>query len=180
MNRGTLFSLGDTGRPEDCVVRIVNLHYEADSKDVHEFFGVNFTILDFIRGVICKTSKNTVGYVLLATEQERIDAQSLSGRRILDREVKILRAQSGFRSEFPLIEIGASTNEFHAVSSSGDRLLTPLNDNHGAVFTVRELRNEAPPAIGDVDVFPSLGTAVTPRMPSRTLTIAASHKQPAQ
>jgi hypothetical protein len=97
MNRGTYLSLGDTGRPEDRVVRIVNLHYEADSGDVHDFFGMSYTIVDFIRGVNPKTNKNTVGYVMFATEQERIDAQALSGRHILDREVKILPAQGGFR-----------------------------------------------------------------------------------
>lgn len=99
MNRGTHLSLGDIGRPEDRVVRIVNLHYEADSKDVHDFFGNGFTVLDFIRGVNPKTNKNTVGYVLLATEQERIDARARSGREILDREVNVIPAQGGFCSE---------------------------------------------------------------------------------
>ena len=90
--------LGDTGRPEDRVVRIVNLHYEADGKNVRRFLGDSFTVIDFTRGVNTKTNKNTVGYVLLATEQQRIDAQTLSGS-ILDREVKVVPAQTGFRSK---------------------------------------------------------------------------------
>lgn len=68
MNRGTNLSLGDIGRAEDRVVRIVNLHYEADCGDVQDFFGESYTINDFIRRVNLKTSKNTVGYVLFATE----------------------------------------------------------------------------------------------------------------
>lgn len=101
MNR-THLTLGDTGRPEDRVVRIVNLHYEATGKDVRDFFGDGFTVIDFMRGVNPKTNKNTVGYVLLATEQERIDAQALSGSKILDRGVKVIPAQSGFRGRCPL------------------------------------------------------------------------------
>ena len=99
MNRGTQLTLGDIRRPEDRVVRIVNLHYEADSGDIHDFFGNDYTIIDFVRAVNAKSKKNTIGYVLFATEQERLDAQSLSGRRILNREVTVLPAQSGFSGE---------------------------------------------------------------------------------
>ena len=101
MNRGTHLTLGDTGRPGDRIVRIFNLQYEADGDDFHKFFGNNFTIVDFIRGVNPKTNKNTVDYVLFAIEQEHINAQTLSGRQILDREVKVLPAQGGFCSEYP-------------------------------------------------------------------------------
>lgn len=99
MCRGTQFALGDTGRPEDRVVRIVNLHYEADSDDVHDFFGDDYTIVDFIRAVNSKSNKNTIGYVLFATEQERVNAQTLSGQYLLDREIKVMPAQSGFRGK---------------------------------------------------------------------------------
>ena len=95
----THLTLGDTGRPEDRVIRIVNLHYEADSKDVRNFFGNGFTVIDFMRGVNTKTIENTVGYVLLATEQQCIDAQTLSGGKIFDREIKVIPAQTGFRSK---------------------------------------------------------------------------------
>jgi hypothetical protein len=101
MNR-THLGLGDTGRPENRVIRIVNLHYEAGSGDVRDLFGDDFTVIDFMRGVNPKTNKNTVGYVLLAIEQERINAQALSGSNILDREVKVIPAQGGFRSKCPL------------------------------------------------------------------------------
>lgn len=102
MNRGTQLTLGDTGSPGNRVVRIVNLHCEADRHDIRKFFGDDFTIVDFIRVVNPKTNKNTVGYVFLATEQERTNAQALSGRQILDREVKVLPARSGFRSKYSL------------------------------------------------------------------------------
>lgn len=104
MNRGTHLALGDTGRAENRVVRILNLHYQADDNDIHKFFGDEFTIVDFIRGVNPKTNKNTVGYVLFATEQERIDAQALSNRHILGREVIILPAQGGFQSTYHLAQ----------------------------------------------------------------------------
>ncbi|KAF1925107.1 uncharacterized protein M421DRAFT_8191 [Didymella exigua CBS 183.55] len=77
MNR-TPPALGDTGHPEDRVIRIVNLCHEADGENVRDFFGDDFTVIDFMRGV---------KYVLLATEQERINAQALSGGKILDREL---------------------------------------------------------------------------------------------
>lgn len=109
MNRGTHFTLGDIGRPEDRVVRIVNFHYEADVEDVRKFFGNNFTIVDFVRSINTKTHKNTVGYVLFATEQERIDAQVLSGDKILDREVKVLPAHGGFRGKYLLIWSGETS-----------------------------------------------------------------------
>lgn len=101
MNRGTAFILGDTGRSEHRVVRVLNLHFEARGADIHNFFGDDFTIVDFIRGINPKTNKNTVGYVLFATEQERINSQTLSGRKLLDREVKIVPAVSGFSSKEP-------------------------------------------------------------------------------
>lgn len=104
MNRGTQLTLGATGRPEDRVVRIVNLHYEADNDNVRDFFGDDYSIIDFIRAVNAKSKKNTIGYVLFATEQERINAQMLSGRHILDREVTVVPAQSGFRGEQLLIQ----------------------------------------------------------------------------
>ena len=57
MNRGTHFTLGDIGRPEDRVVRIVNFHYEADVDDVRKFFGNNFTIVDFVRSINTKDAQ---------------------------------------------------------------------------------------------------------------------------
>lgn len=98
MDRGTHLAVGDIGRAEDRVVRIVNLHYEAGRDEIIHFFGNNYTIVDFIRGINPKTNKNSVGYVLFATEQERINAQILSGRRLLGCEVKVLHAQGGFLS----------------------------------------------------------------------------------
>lgn len=60
-------TIGNTGRPEDCVVCIVNLHYEANGKHVRNILGDYFTVIDFMR-------EFTVGCVLLRIEQERIDA----------------------------------------------------------------------------------------------------------
>ncbi|KAF2623530.1 hypothetical protein BU25DRAFT_477949 [Macroventuria anomochaeta] len=132
MNRVTHLTLGDTGRPEDRVVRIVNLHYETDSDDIHKFFGNDFTIVDFIRSVNPKTNKNTVDYVLFAIEHERINAQTLSGRQILDRQVKVLSAQGASASMsrascFPLTE-NVVTFSAHArglVASNTSRPKTP-------------------------------------------------------
>jgi hypothetical protein len=98
MNRGIYLPLDDTGRPENCILRIVNLHYGADTDDIHQFFGAGFTIVDFISSINTKTNKNTVGYILYAMEQERINVQVLSGDKILNREVKVLPAYDEFRS----------------------------------------------------------------------------------
>ncbi|KAF3039075.1 hypothetical protein E8E11_004683 [Didymella keratinophila] len=154
-------TLGDTGRPEDRVIRIVNLHYEADSKDVRKFFGNGFSVIDFMRGVNAKTKKNTVGYVLLATEQQRIDAQALSGGKILHREVKVLPAQTGLRT-------------------SGDKLLPPIKDKHVRAPGVDETHDDSPPAVGDFEAFPSLSMTATPRLTTATLVRTSARKKPAQ
>ncbi len=100
MHRGTQIALGDTGSPEDRVVRIINLPYDAEIDCIRAFFGRHFTVVDFVRGVNVKSRKYTIGYVLFATEQERIKAQVLSGLWLLDREIQIVPAQSGFRSKY--------------------------------------------------------------------------------
>lgn len=61
-----------------------------------------------MRGINPKTNKNTIGYVLLPTEWERIDGQALSGGKILDREVKVVPAQGGFRSKCPMPDFDAA------------------------------------------------------------------------
>jgi len=85
--------------PKTVLSRIVNLHYEADSDNVHDLFGDDYTIIDFIRAVNKKSKKNIIGYVLFSTEQERINAQILSGRHILDRKVTVVPAQTGFHGK---------------------------------------------------------------------------------
>jgi hypothetical protein len=100
MNRGSNLTLGDTGRAEDRVVRILNLHYEAGINDIRKFFGKDFLVVDFIRGINAKTNRNTIGYVLFATEQERINAQALPARKLFGRWVNIIPAVKGFRSKY--------------------------------------------------------------------------------
>ncbi|KAF1359307.1 hypothetical protein EJ07DRAFT_156209 [Lizonia empirigonia] len=152
MDRGTHLAIGDIGHAEDRVVRIINLHYEAGSDDIGDFFGNGYTIVDFIRGTNLKTNKNSVGYVLFATEQERINAQTLSGRRLLGREVKVLHAQGGFR-----------------ISSSGDKLLSSTAGKNAQPLKEYEKHNSSPPEVSDLVAFPSLSIAATTRLDGRAL-----------
>ncbi|KAH6629230.1 hypothetical protein C7974DRAFT_413045 [Boeremia exigua] len=156
MIRGTQLAIGDTGRPEDRVIRIVNLHYDANSEHVRNFFGDSFSVIDLVRGVNLKTNKNTVGYVLLGTEQERIDAQALSGRQILNRTVKILPAQSGFR-----------------VSPAGNKLLCAVESEDDGASD----KTEHVPAISDIEAFPHLRVATTSLLASRTTVFTRKRSQ---
>ncbi|KAJ8111266.1 hypothetical protein OPT61_g6101 [Boeremia exigua] len=144
MHRGTQITLGDTGRPEDRVVRIVNLCYNAESDIIRNFFR-GFTVVDYARGVNVKSQKHTIGYVLFATEQERIRAQVLSGRKILDREVQVVNAQGGFR-----------------ISASGDKLLPEYEEQDTTALDAEGFSDLAAPAVSDFEAFPSLCATAKP------------------
>lgn len=160
MKHGTHLILGDTGRAHDRVVRIVNFHYEAAIPDIYKFFGDDFKIIDFLRSINLKSKKHTVGYVLFATEQERINAQMLSDHQLLDRKVKILPAYGGFYSMLDLIMFEVVRSQC-PVSPAGDRLLpssaseTVTSDENSEQFVT------SPPALDDKEAFPSLSVVAT-------------------
>lgn len=66
------------------------------------------------------------------------------------------------------------------VSSSGDKLLPPGKDKHARAFSADESRDEAPPAVGDVEAFPLLGMAATPRLAARAPFTTPAREQPVQ
>lgn len=67
------------------------------------------------------------------------------------------------------------------VSAHGDKLWPPLKDKHsGASSAGGDAREEAPPAAGDVEVFPSLGMAATRRLTAPARARVSACKQPAQ
>ncbi|KAJ4992421.1 hypothetical protein SVAN01_02130 [Stagonosporopsis vannaccii] len=163
MNRGIPLTLGDTGRPEDRVVRIINLHYKVDIDDIREFFGNEFIVIHFVRAVNMKSNKNTVGYVLFATEQQRINAQMLSGRRIFDREVTVVPAQKGY-----------------SISISGDKLQPAYSDECTWVTDGKEADSTVLAAMGDVDAFPSLAKVIPPVLATRAPALVPTRKHNAQ
>lgn len=86
--------LRDTGRANDRVIRITNVHYDATPEHISKFFS-GFTIIDQIRDQNVRTGTYSVVYVLFATQTERIEAERLSGQYIFDRLIKIQPAPKG-------------------------------------------------------------------------------------
>jgi hypothetical protein len=76
------------------IVRITNVHFDADIKVLEEFFE-SFVIEDHFRTVNTSTGTKSVVYVLFGTAVERIKANSMSGRYVLNRRVKIQPAPDG-------------------------------------------------------------------------------------
>lgn len=67
------------------------------------------------------------------------------------------------------------------VSPSDDKLLPFSKGNNAANFDTDETPDSPPPAVGDVDAFPSLGMAATPRLGVRApVHDTPTRKQPAQ
>ncbi|CAO2647507.1 Nn.00g084290.m01.CDS01 [Neocucurbitaria sp. VM-36] len=93
MNRINL-PLGDTGRANDRVIRVTNVHFDATPQEISKFFG-RFTIIDQIRDTNSRTKTNSVVYVLFATHTQRIQAEWLSGQYIRNRRIKIQPAPTG-------------------------------------------------------------------------------------
>lgn len=97
MRRGAQLSVGDISRPENRVLRVTNLHYDATDNDVQALFD-GYGLVDWKRDYNSMSGKPSVGYVLMATFQDVNRAQKeLDGKELLGRAVRVWRAKAGFQ-----------------------------------------------------------------------------------
>ncbi|KNG50942.1 hypothetical protein TW65_71771 [Stemphylium lycopersici] len=86
---------GHTGSANMLVIRLTNVHYEADEKAIEDFFQ-GYKILDQIRAMNPRTKTRSTVYVMLASVQDRISAvNNLNGGRICGRKVNVMPAHYG-------------------------------------------------------------------------------------
>jgi hypothetical protein len=86
---------GHIGPANDRVIRIINVHYEAN-KDIIAKFLQGYIVVDQIRDVNPRTRTESTVYVLLGSVQERNAAvKALHNMSLLGRVVKLMPAPTG-------------------------------------------------------------------------------------
>ena len=96
---------GHTGSANMLVIRLTNVHYEADENFIKDFFQ-GYKILDQVRTENPRTRTRSTVYIMVASVQERVSAvNDLNGGRICGRKVNVMPAHSGnYKSKFgPLV-----------------------------------------------------------------------------
>ncbi|KAF2438132.1 hypothetical protein P171DRAFT_526387 [Karstenula rhodostoma CBS 690.94] len=97
MPRGEKVALGEISAPEDRVIRVNNLHWDATNANITRFFR-GYGLVDWKRSVNVKSGKSTVAYVLLSTLENVVRAiEELDVKVLLGRQVRIMRAKGGFQ-----------------------------------------------------------------------------------
>jgi hypothetical protein len=94
--------LGDLGRAEERVVRLINVHDEATSDDIRHFFR-DLDIVDLMRDTDSRRKIKHVVYVLFSSFLAKDRALNLDGQYVHGRRVAILPARSGYRSELSIL-----------------------------------------------------------------------------
>lgn len=113
MHQRKKVSIGETSKPQERVIRVTNIHFDATNNDIDALFS-NYNVIDWKRDINTKTGKLTVAYFLMSTMQEANRAQQdLDYSYLLGRPVRVMRARGGFKCMFdpcPMFKV-ASTED---------------------------------------------------------------------
>lgn len=100
MARGEKIALGEIRAPEDRVLRITNVHWNATEAEIIELFD-GYDVIDCKRYFHANSGKSSVAYVLLSALEDVIRAiEELHMKELLGRKAKVMRAKGGFKRKY--------------------------------------------------------------------------------
>ncbi|KAF1940345.1 hypothetical protein EJ02DRAFT_494903 [Clathrospora elynae] len=148
MNRAKA-ALGNIGRAEDRVIRVVNFHFDAMATDVEDLFQ-GLTIIYQVRDINVRSHTDSVIYVLFATVNDRLLAEKLASQYLLDRAIKIQPAHSG------TYKLSEDSTHFLGATEITAFKARKTGAGDATAATAFHLEQESYPALGAPPTLPSI------------------------
>ncbi|KAF2030472.1 hypothetical protein EK21DRAFT_88976 [Setomelanomma holmii] len=135
------------------VIRITNVHYDADKDVIDDLFN-GYKILDQFRTINPRVGTKSVVYVLFARAADKIRATSVSGRNVLGRKIKLQHALTG-NYELNEEETGFSQDTTKKASATASAASMPgFNEDDFPQLGATEVKN--PPKNAPDSIMPAL------------------------